>query len=890
MDALQRLWQQAVAAHASKPALTYQSDGSVTTFAKLHEAVEALASELRAAGATAGRAVAYAVDEQAPAKAVVCQLACLTAGAVYCPTDDPAATRAALAPACRVDADGVERLADAPVAWLPDALYALATSGTGAGGRKAVVGSAAATLHRLRWEWDTFAGGAALLRTPAVFVDSVAEVLGALLRGDGLLVPSGADALRCARDLGAAKVTLTPSLLAAWLRADPQLPASLPAVARWHCSGEPLPRRLRERFLARCLASQTLVNIYGCTETAADCAFAIETAPGRCACGGLRALPGATVAVDGGEIVVRGKTLALGYAARGGLVRPSFDPPDLGAAGPGPRFEAASGVLAFRTGDAGTACATCGAVICGGRLDDVVNVHGVRVSCNDVEERLGAGVAVVVRDGRLVACCEDVEDARRRAATIPARYRPAAFCEASPLPRGPTGKVDRAALRRLAPNHASPAPAAAVPRPTTATTAVLDAFSAVLGRPVAGDTSFAALGGTSLQAVEAAWRLGVAPDDVLSLSIGELAPRVDASSPRAPAPPADENGLAPPPPKRARTTTLRRAWSLQLKACVDAAVALFDDGRKGLVASHGRDLVCFDTRSGAALWTAGVALGESLAGEADAAIEAPCIVVDCMAFVGGYDGRVYAVAVADGTLRWTSAPCAGPIKGAATALDATTLVVGSHGGFVRAMALADGSVRRTSEHLGGAVFAAPTLAGAVLVVATTAGVVHGLQAATLAPLWRKAGAPVFAQPVVHEDAVIYGDVSGAVHAVSYIDGSGLWSIVGSAAPVYAPVAVVGANVCVADDRGGLVFRDATSGALRQRRSVPGAKFFKAPVLVSDTLVAVSTDGRVFVVSATDGAPVAECDLGAKAFSAPVVVGSRVFVGARDDRLHAVDML
>ena len=104
------------------------------------------------------------------------------------------------------------------------------------------------------------------------------------------------------------------------------------------------------------------------------------------------------------------------------------------------------------------------------------------------------------------------------------------------------------------------------------------------------------------------------------------------------------------------------------------------------------------------------------------------------------------------------------------------------------------------------------------------------------------------------------------------------------------MAVVGANVCVADDRGGLVFRDATSGALKHRRSVPGAKFFKAPALVSDTLVAVSTDGRVFVVSATDGAPIAECDLGAKAFSAPVVVGSRVFVGARDDRLHAVDML
>ena len=144
--------------------------------------------------------------------------------------------------------------------------------------------------------------------------------------------------------------------------------------------------------------------------------------------------------------------------------------------------------------------------------------------------------------------------------------------------------------------------------------------------------------------------------------------------------------------------------------------------------------------------------------------------------------------------------------------------------------------------------------------------------------------------MISTQVVIYGDVSGAVHAVSHVDGAGHFSIVGSAAPVYAPVVVVGSTLVVADDRGGLVFRDTTSGALRHRRSIPGAKFFKQPALVNNLLVVVSTDGRVFVVSATDGAPVAECGLGAKAFSAPVVVGSRVFVGARDDRLHALDML
>ena len=181
----------------------------------------------------------------------------------------------------------------------------------------------------------------------------------------------------------------------------------------------------------------------------------------------------------------------------------------------------------------------------------------------------------------------------------------------------------------------------------------------------------------------------------------------------------------------------------------------------------------------------------------------------------------------------TSAPCAGPIKGAATALDATTLVVGSHGGFVRAMALADGSVRRTSEPLGGAVFAAPTLAGAVLVVATTAGVVPGLQAATLAPLWRKAGAPVFAQPVVHEDLVIYGDVSGAVHAGP---GAARRRTLGHRRQRRAGLRAgsqPSARASASPTTGAASSSATRPAALCSTADrFPGAKFFKAPVLVS----------------------------------------------------------
>ena len=69
--------------------------------------------------------------------------------------------------------------------WPSDALYVLSTSGT-SGSPRAVVGSAKATERRLAWGWRRFphcAEERVLRRTPIFFVDSIAEVFGALLGG-----------------------------------------------------------------------------------------------------------------------------------------------------------------------------------------------------------------------------------------------------------------------------------------------------------------------------------------------------------------------------------------------------------------------------------------------------------------------------------------------------------------------------------------------------------------------------------------------------------------------------------------------------------------------------------------------------------------------------------
>ena len=336
MEALQALLEDAFASHADKPALL-QPDGAAITFGELERRCAALCAQLSAAGARARASVVFDTTNTDRAREVVSRLACLRLGAVWVPVDGGAAAADDDArPACRCRVvDGtfaVDAVADAAT-WPADALYLLRTSGT-TGGAKFVAGSAKATLHRLKWQWDRFPwrdDDAMLLRTPATFVDSVAEVLGAALAGAPGACCGGdlGDLVQAAAATKATRAVVTPSILAVVLRsldaAGERLETRLPALRFWTVSGEATRATLVDDF-ARHAPGATLVNVWGSTETAADACFHVLLGPGAAPRGrgdpavGFPLTRAVRVSLDGGEVLVAGAAVALGYARGGAIV------------------------------------------------------------------------------------------------------------------------------------------------------------------------------------------------------------------------------------------------------------------------------------------------------------------------------------------------------------------------------------------------------------------------------------------------------------------------------------------------------------------------------------------------------------------------------------------
>src|SRR5919107_4021357 len=129
-----------------------------------------------------------------------------------------------------------------------DLAYVIYTSGS-TGVPKGVAAEHDQILNRLHWMWTTYPfgpGEVACAKTPPGFVDSLWELLGALLRGvPTIIIPEDVakDPFELVDALARAEVSriwLVPSLLRAMLETYADIQDRLPSLRFWGAGGEAL--------------------------------------------------------------------------------------------------------------------------------------------------------------------------------------------------------------------------------------------------------------------------------------------------------------------------------------------------------------------------------------------------------------------------------------------------------------------------------------------------------------------------------------------------------------------------------------------------------------------------------------------------------------------------
>jgi pristinamycin I synthase-3/4 len=500
------------------------------TYAELRERSGRIAGRLRALGVGPGSLVGLSTGRSLDTMASL--LGILEAGAAYLPLDpDYPEERLAF----MVEDSGAtlvltEKLPDGDVANGPratpdDLAYVIYTSGSTGRPKGVMVPHRSLVNHAFAIR-DLYELGetARVFQFASLSFDTAAEELyptwlagGCVVLWPELTRSSIAQFLHVIESEGITHIVLSSSYWHEWVAEMERTGASVPSTLRLVCPGaEPVSPVHLETWKRIAGDRIAWFNGYGPTETTitATAWRLAETREGRVPIGRPFANLSAHVVDRQGNLVPVGVAGEL-WIGGAGVTRGYLGRPDLTAEkfGPDP-FAAGSGARAYRTGDL-VRLLPSGDLDILGRIDSQVKVRGFRIELGEIESALAAHPAVseavaAVREERLVAYVvgEGADPGELRSwlrERLPEHMVPAAFAFVGAFPITPSGKLDRRALSRIAPEEDLQGGAA--PR-TPAEEILAGVFAEVLKREAVGiHDDFFDLGGHSLLATQAVSRV-----------------------------------------------------------------------------------------------------------------------------------------------------------------------------------------------------------------------------------------------------------------------------------------------------------------------------------------------------------------------------------------------
>ena len=198
-----------------------------------------------------------------------------------------------------------------------------------------------------------------------------------------------------------------------------------------------------------------------------------------------------------------------------------------------------------------------------------------------------------------------------------------------------------------------------------------------------------------------------------------------------------------------------------------------------------------------------------------------------------------------------------------------------------------------------AIKAGPVVAGDLLMVAGTDGVVRGLDKRDGSEKWTyQAAAEILGTPALADGFIVFGDGEGGIHAVNVATGQPRWQVTADQ-PVYGTPLIADGVAYLGDNGGKLHAIDLADGKTKWTFARADYTIESQPAVFGDYIVFGAWDGYIYALNRADGS-LAWKSLGAKASDGkavryyapadcgPVALSDRLFVCDRGYQLGSFD--
>ncbi|MFC1935325.1 PQQ-binding-like beta-propeller repeat protein [Chloroflexota bacterium] len=264
---------------------------------------------------------------------------------------------------------------------------------------------------------------------------------------------------------------------------------------------------------------------------------------------------------------------------------------------------------------------------------------------------------------------------------------------------------------------------------------------------------------------------------------------------------------------------------------------------------------------------------------------------DDQLFVGGYDGKLYALNAADLTFQWqypADESQVGRIVGS-PAVAGELVIFGSSDRFVRALRVADGSLAwsfQTEDR----VWSTPTVAGDTVYISSLDHRVYALSISTGSPKWPvpfEADGAIVSSPLVADGKVFVGSFDRSFYTLDATSGTLLQRFDGDSWFWSSPISD-GKRVYAASMSGKLYALDSGRGSIWRELFDLKNPVVTTPVLVDGRIVVTSDGGLIYTISPETGQQVAPAfNVGAEVRAPLAASDGTVYVNAMDRSVWAI---